>query len=97
MLFSQKDKDMSYFYEQLKQYVEGMGISLYKLHYIVEIPATQFSLWKHNKRRPSDTEIDKLARGLQFDHDKLMSWRLIDEYSEQAIRKACNALDEESD
>lgn len=81
---------MMTFYERLKIHLDNIDMSFYRLHYLAEIPSGHFSLWKKGRRKPSRTDIEKIAGvaevGLSL--NTLLAWKALEDYGFDVIREA---------
>ncbi len=87
---------MSYFYTRLEEHLKSLGLTFQRLHYMAEIQNSQFSFWRHGKRSPSESEIQKIANvkelGLRL--EVLQAWAIIDKYGEEAVKEAIELVKE---
>lgn len=93
-----ENRGMGYFYEQLSRRLKETGLSFYKLQFAAEIGSSQFTFWKTGKRRPSDTDLEKLAsvEELGLTYAELGAWRMIDQNSPESIRELVRIVREAS-
>ncbi len=77
----------THFYKRLEEHLSLVGLTFQRLHYMAEIQTSQFSFWRHGKRRPSDSELKKLASvdQLGLTLERLRAWRAVDEYGIEAL------------
>lgn len=90
-------KQPGFLYEKLKSRMDTIGLSFNKLSFKTEIIAGHFSAWKTGARRPSDTEIEKVASvpELGILKEELEAWRIIEIYGIEALKAAIAQVREE--
>lgn len=90
-------KQPGFLYKKLKSRMDNIGLSFNKLSFKTEIIAGHFSAWKTGARRPSDTEIEKLASvpELCILKEELEAWRIIEIYGVEALKAAIAQVKEE--
>lgn len=95
------DQGMPFFYDRLRQHLESLEPkrSFNQLQFPAGIQSGTFSAWKKSKddpyyRRPSDTDLQKLAAvdWLNLTIEQLQAWRAMDEYGSDVITLAFDEL-----